>query len=324
MMWTTLTLVSALLGCNCIITASLQGFVEMESKIGHMARPDFVKLERANSALLHEVFIDVKQINMEVLESSALSRNTPGSPLYRQWMTSEEVGAIRNNPVGANIISDWLTTNSVEITWESVSKTYFKAVTTVGHWEELLQTSFHMYEDQKEGSGGRKLPRAETYFIPSSISDHVHAFFEVSELPATMSRHSRTSKVPIERHSVAVDKNNNLRVRELAGACTGEATIDCLNEVYEVSSNLGNADATQSVFETSTQSFSPTDLTYGATVQAAVDVGGHSVSSCSLPAGNCDEGNLDIQYIMGLAQISVSTFYYVPSSGDPFVSLAWC
>ena len=84
---------------------------------------------------------------------------------------------------------------------------------------------------------------------------------------------------------------------------------------------------TESVFETSTESFSPTDLTqfqqtYGLTVQAANDVGGQEVTTCNTNSfgntnGGCYEGNLDIQYIMGMAQVTTATYYYV-SSSDPF------
>jgi hypothetical protein len=61
-------------------------------------------------------------------------------------------------------------------------------------------------------------------------------------------------------------------------------------------------------------------------VQAALDVGGHQVLTCNtnsnpLAQGGCFEGNLDIQYIMGMAQVTTSTYYYVPAQGDVFVSV---
>lgn len=41
-------------------------------------------------------------------------------------------------------------------------------------------------------------------------------------------------------------------------------------------------------------------------------------SGCT--TSTCSEGSLDIKYIMGLAQIAASTFWYVSSSGDPFIT----
>lgn len=63
----------------------------------------------------------------------------------------------------------------------------------------------------------------------------------------------------------------------------------------------------QSVFETSSESFSQSDLatfqnTYSLTKQRAIDVGGFEISSCTV--NTCGEGNLDIQYIMGVAQVT--------------------
>jgi len=98
-----------------------------------------------------------------------------------------------------------------------------------------------------------------------------------------------------------------------------------LLSVYHV---LGAASCSQSVFTTNHQAFSPIDLTafqklYDCVVQSAISVGGQDVTSCNLGSGDnqCYEGNLDIQYIMGIAQATTSIYYHIPStSGNPFVS----
>ena len=104
----------------------------------------------------------------------------------------------------------------------------------------------------------------------------------------------------------------------------GQTTISFLDTYYDIASNIGSSEISQSVFETSGQSFSPTDLTsfqnrYDTTVQTAEVIGGHDVSSCTMANDQCTEGNLDIQYIMGMAQVTTSTYYYV-GGNDPFVS----
>jgi hypothetical protein len=87
----------------------------------------------------------------------------------------------------------------------------------------------------------------------------------------------------------------------------------------------GNSTLSQSVFETSSQYFSPSDLTifqndYDLTVQAAEAINGFSTSQPCSGTINCDEGNLDVQYIMGVAQ-KVATIYWYVSSGNAFT--AW-
>ena len=39
-------------------------------------------------------------------------------------------------------------------------------------------------------------------------------------------------------------------------------------------------------------------------------------------AGNCNEGNLDLQYIMGMSQNTSTTFWYVDPNSDVFVRYA--
>lgn len=72
--------------------------------------------------------------------------------------------------------------------------------------------------------------------------------------------------------------------------------------------------------------FSPGDLTqfqsnYNLPLQPAVDIGGYVTAACSSSGSGaqCNEGNLDIQYIMGVAQKTVSVYWYVGGT-DPFTS----
>jgi hypothetical protein len=89
-------------------------------------------------------------------------------------------------------------------------------------------------------------------------------------------------------------------------------TIFYLNQYYEIPDNIGYTTGTQAVFETASEQYSQSDLTafqqnYNITQQTAEDVNGFETDDCSASSGNCDEGNLDIQYIM------VSTFATFPS-----------
>ena len=71
------------------------------------------------------------------------------------------------------------------------------------------------------------------------------------------------------------------------------------------------------------ESYSPEDLNFqtyfNLTVQKALDYGVHNISQCITDVEICGEGNLDIQYIMCLAQKTTSYFWYVHlnSSMDP-------
>lgn len=88
--------------------------------------------------------------------------------------------------------------------------------------------------------------------------------------------------------------------------------------------NLASSSLGQAVFETNDENFEQSDLTqfqktYGLTQQAAL-VQGTTATTSGCTTSTCGEGSLDIQYIMGVAQVAPSTFWYVPSSGDPFIT----
>lgn len=96
-------------------------------------------------------------------------------------------------------------------------------------------------------------------------------------------------------------------------------TPDRLNQYYRIGSNTGNSLASQGVYESNNQWFSPADLSnFQGFVgipneDVAVDIGGHSSdTACSDNGnGNCIEGNLDVQYLMGISQVTPTTYYYI-------------
>lgn len=75
------------------------------------------------------------------------------------------------------------------------------------------------------------------------------------------------------------------------------------------------------MFETSNEFFSQQDLTsfqqlYNLPPQTAVVKNGNQISVCG--EGACNEGNLDIQYLMGVAQLSATIYWYV-GTASPFL-----
>lgn len=145
------------------------------------------------------------------------------------------------------------------------------------------------------------------YSVPAEISLHVEGVFGTVQLP------HRTAF-----HSVMYDAPANL---------TAASTITPakLNDYYHITSNTGNKKASQSLFESLEQYYSPKDLTafqnkFSLPVQpVAEDVGGFvSDQKCVDDGNNCAEANLDVQYIMAVAQ-SVPTTYWYDGTNDAFV-----
>jgi len=105
------------------------------------------------------------------------------------------------------------------------------------------------------------------------------------------------------------------------------ATPSVLNALYKITSNLGDSRLSQSAFETNGQSMSQADLTkfqqdYNLPQQSAGIVGGNNVSQaeCAANLDSCAEGNLDIQYMMAIAQNTKTIMWSMPSSPEPFTT----
>ena len=308
-------------------------------------RPTFVRRGRANSHEMHQIVIALKKKNMKVLESMIIDRATPGNSMYQEWFTYDEITDIVKNPEATLRVKDWLMENKVEITWISEREDYIKAKAPFGSWENLLNCEFYTFEDTTvTRHAGKNKPhivhRALEYSIPISLKDDIHSVFYTVQTPPRFrpKYRMRDSSVSGASHGIHPYKS----VFRLQGSLekewerkrgsgkmqtksSGDVTVSFLNEYYQISSNLGDSRLNQSVFETGTEYYSTSDLkqfqeTFGLTVQAAIDVGGNEASTCT-DAMSCAEGNLDIQYIMGVAQKTASVYWYVTDDTDvdPFV-----
>eukprot|EP01034_Spumella_vulgaris_P026655 gene26655-33268_t len=248
-----------------------------------------------------------------------MEMSTPGSPKYQQWMTFQEVGDLTSNPEGAAAIRSWLTASGVSVSWESAHKDYLKATAPISVWETMLNTKFSYWTDTSlvgHKQQNKLWVRAKEYSIPEELEQHVHTLFNTVHPPPVVSEAYHRSK---DNKKV----KTTLRMRDMM--YEQAVTPAFLNSYYGIPSNIGSAALNQSVFETADEYYSPSDLNifqnyYQTTVQKAVDIGGFTTSSCSLDdTGNdCFEGNLDIQYIMGISQVT-STIYWYVGGNDPFV-----
>eukprot|EP01031_Cornospumella_fuschlensis_P032428 gene32428-39213_t len=229
-------------------------------------------------------------------------------------------------------VHKWLSSNSdAEITWVSRRKDYIKVTASIGTWERVLNTHFYLYEDrsrrQTDDGPGKFMHGSTEYSIPAYLEHDIAAVFHTVQTPPVF--HSRYRTVKANKFSQRF--KTNLRVRKDGQISTMNSDVDpaFLNSYYQIESNIGSAQLNQSVFETGDEYFSPSDLTqfqnkYGLTEQSAISIGGHSTSqSCNTGNIDCSEGNLDIQYIMGIAQVTFSIYWYVAETQtqDPFV--AW-
>lgn len=311
---------------------------------------DFSKLHSSAAELLHDVVIAVTQRNMDELHDMLMERSHPNSVMYQQWLSTDEIDTLTQNKEGVKEIQQWLTSHDISITRISKHLNYIHAKAPIKVWEDVLQTKFHYWKDTRDINGKVKYyHRSEDYTIPSHLSRHITAILKTSQVPPILYHHGKL--IPDETKNNIKDNygsgsrsqtnirpndddqiksKSSLSHRKAASCSTSSecpTTVDFLNNLYSINTNLADNSFYQAVFQTNDESFSQLDLSYfqsyyGLTSQTAA-IKNTEATTCA-DTSKCSEGNLDIQYIMGVAQKAVGVFWYTDefttgSSDDSFL-----
>ena len=323
-------------------------------------RDDFIMLERSPSDTRHELVFAIKQLNLDQLNNILTEISSPGSLRYQKWLTNEEVGNIVSNSNGTNNVVKWLESEGVFVSWSSQHFEYLKATANISVWERVLNTQFFQYQQLQSDVGNddsnddfdgdddhailstirnkRKLSnsppiiyhRAKSYYLPVELTAHLSAIFNTVQVPPKLQdKYQQLDDEFTGTENLSVKEKRKISKRSKIQSTVPEAnsvTVPFLNSLYNIPSNIGSSAIKQSVIETSQEYFSPQDLTlfqstFNLTTQGALDHMGFNTSDCSGVSGNCFEGNLDIQYIMGIAQKTTSVYWYSSAAkSDPFLS----
>lgn len=283
-----------------------------------ISRENFVNVGSVDASQYHEILIALKQNNLDTIDSMLMERSTPGSRNYQEWLSFDEIGEWIRNDEAVDAVTTWIQgIQGANITWMSPRKEYFKVNATISIWERELNSKFYLWDDQSQHITGSTsvYVLAKEYSMPTSLLPYITSIFNTVQVPPQFRRKFyRKPKSQAESH---VNNVNPLSLRISSNA----VTVSFLNKLYDITSNVGNSSLSQSVFETNSESFSQNDLNifqqnFGLPQQKAVDYNGFNVTTCGT---NCYEGNLDIQYIMGVAQQTTSIYWYV-AGDNPFLS----
>ncbi|KAJ8603321.1 hypothetical protein CTAYLR_009025 [Chrysophaeum taylorii] len=278
----------------------------LERHVGsHKPLEYWKKGARAPAGALHEVIVRaVPLASRGELEALLLERSIPGSARFREWMSTEEVKRVGGaSELGAT--ERWLKLGVGARTKATKHGEYVRAIAPVAAWEGVFACEFYAWHHHEEK---KTVLRCDgDYSIESGAP--AEAVFGVSDLPP------RVWGGPRRR-----DKTNK--------TLDNIVTPSVINSFYEISSNAGSSKVYQGVFETSGMDFSGSDLSDFQSLfdlpsdKVDTDYGGHeSDIECEIDADECDEGNLDVQYMMAVSQLTPMTYYYTDAS-SPFVAFA--
>ncbi|RYG65186.1 hypothetical protein EON64_12455 [archaeon] len=267
-------------------------------------RDDFVRRNAADEKVMHEVVFAVKQRNLDQIEKTLFEVSDPASPKYGKYLSRDEVGRLTENRDSTVKIQQFLLKSGATVVHTTPYGEYITALAPIATWQTLFATTFYDFEHVEKNT---KVQRCAHYSLPTDILDHVESVFNTVQLPPRMALKTLVSQ-------------------PMNATAKGSVTPSLLNSYYHITSNTGNSLASQSLFESLEQYYSPSDLTtfqkqFNLPVEAvAQDIGGYvSDQECLDDANNCAEANLDVQYIMAVSQNTPTTYWYDGSS-DSFLS----
>jgi len=266
-----------------------------------------------DKTVTHTVVFSVKQNGMDELTDLLFDVSDPKSVNYGQYLNRDEVAEITSNPVAERAILNYLA-GVHGVHPESISRSpygeYVTAEAPVHVWEKEFDTSFHTFVHEKSGSA---VVRAQTYSLHENIHAHVNTVWNTVQLPARRQERSLYS---------AYSSTQGIDNTHRAAAADDATTLSLLKSFYNVpSDDTGSSSVSQSCFETD-QEFSPLDLQVfqtanGLSSSPVVRVyGGHDDNAVCYNDNTanaltaCGGANLNVQYMMGMAPDTPTTFWY--------------
>ena len=275
--------------------------------------PDFSETGAALSTQSHDVVFFVKQNNVDDLKQLLLEVSDPFHEKYGKYMTSDEVAAFTTNPKSHKVILEYVQSIGAVIVSESRYKDYVTARAPLGVWEKTFDTKFQTYSHNSrsdmgslDGAKNLEFVRSKEYSIPSFLDEHVSFVMNTVQIPMVNSHAIRPKYVDVPVDRLVLPDTPTLGK---GGIINGFISPGRIVQTYNIDVKSGNVRATQSVFSTGKERYSPRDLTLFQrffelplqSVDQANDPRAQSPQWCAR-TGLCQEGNLDLQYIMGIGK----------------------
>lgn len=291
----------------------------------------YEKAGQSRAIEYHEVIFCIKQRNRKYIEELLIQISTLGNEKYGKHLTRQQIADLTANPIATKNVINFLEDNG--ITYDAtIYGEYIKAKAPISTWERVFSTKFDKYYNDE----GHSIHRSrDEVILPSEISSHLSYVLQTKDFPL------RNTMKPLKVLQSKTKTTSN--VGTYPTACADGVDINCLNSFYGITINktaiaaAGPNKLLQGVYESINQTYSVADL---ATFQLKQNITVNPVyevycngKNLTTPTPNecqfvgpctdedsCAEANLDVQYIMGIAQNVSTAVWYVSGSWDDFVT----
>lgn len=292
-------------------------------------RNDVRKQGRADPLHVHQVMLVTRQRNLPQLHTLLEDISDPSSSNYGHYLSRSAVADMTVEEGLPDKIVQTLHAlavqagldNDLSVHVESFGD-YVIARAPVQTWERLLQTKFYLFhhKDLYGRPAAKPFVRALQYTMPAALAPLVESIQNTVQIPSRIMPKWTSPGREVSRRSPDLQCNkhkfDNLNPQKpILRQMPGFVTPARLNAYYKIDSNVGSNLASQSMYESDDQNYSPADLlqfqdVFGVFNRTKVrDMGHHNVSKvCGEPTGQCGEANLDIQYMMAVSQRTPTWF----------------
>lgn len=254
------------------------------------------------------VTVGVKQNNLDVVDRLFWEISDPSSPKYTQYLTHEELGALTKNTEGTKaVVMSLLEAGAVNVELSTFGE-FVSADLTASTVNTLFNTKVSRYS---HSMFDEDILKSEGYVVPENLLSHMTHVAHLTYFPGERVNR-RAFAQPLS--TMADEKQPALTTPEL------------ITKVYNIDDTITTTGkSTQSLFEALGQNFSPSDL---GDFQRAFHlelfpvervIGPNDRTQCVVNPDSCGEANLDVQYMMAIAQKAPTTYWDIPAeSQDPF------
>jgi tripeptidyl-peptidase I len=268
---------------------------------------DYKIVGRANGASPQSVTLWTSQNGMiATCPSMLMEVSDPDSPKYGHHVSFEQMKALVFDEAALAAIADFLDQAGVPESQRTIAPNgdYVTITAPISLLETMFSAEFYVFSSMERHA---TVTRSAEYTIPAELSAHVTIVAGISNFPV----YRRGTEI----HSLTLDRQGGGVIPSLI-----YSTYRLPNETDSTpKANMG-------VFEALGQSYSDDDLaqfqqTYGLPrTKVAKIIGPNDGSSCQGNPNNCVEAELDVEYIMAMAQGAPLTYWSIKQeNGDIFL-----
>jgi tripeptidyl-peptidase-1 len=276
----------------------------------------WTKHTQAPGEMKVKVTLPIKQSNLELVEKLFWEVSNPKSSMYGKYMSFDEIGELTKNENATLSTVEYLKSVGVRESDIRVNPhgTFVSAVLPVSVANKAFNADFYVYSHPESSDVTIK---TEISSLPGELAAYVTHVAHASYFPEVFQKVKIVPQLGVGDSSLAAAASN-----------ANYVTPNLLVQHYRIDQSQVSHGATQSLFEALGQQFDNKDLNqfqkqFGLKVQDITNIVGKDVpADCfkSTGADSCGEANLDVQYIMAVAQGALTTYWNIDaSSNDPFL-----